>query len=135
MTARKERDGEPYRPPSRPRESLRPPGQCSTCGEPIRQAYSDQPLCIACHRRAKRTIHIPRSVRLAIYERDAWTCGICLEPVADGLPPHDPWQATLDHVVPRSAGGSDEADNLRLAHRWCNAVRSNRAGLTLAELQ
>ena len=30
---------------------------------------------------------------------------------------------TIEHVVPRSLGGTDDLDNLRLAHRFCNAVR------------
>jgi 5-methylcytosine-specific restriction endonuclease McrA len=33
---------------------------------------------------------------------------------------------SLDHVLPQSAGGSDEADNLALACRKCNERRGNR---------
>jgi hypothetical protein len=33
---------------------------------------------------------------------------------------------TLDHVLPQSAGGSDEVDNLALACRNCNERRGNR---------
>jgi 5-methylcytosine-specific restriction endonuclease McrA len=33
---------------------------------------------------------------------------------------------TIDHVLPQSAGGSDEADNLALACRNCNERRGNR---------
>ena len=39
------------------------------------------------------------------------------------------WQCvrfTIDHVLPQSAGGSDEADNLALACRNCNERRGNR---------
>lgn len=39
------------------------------------------------------------------------------------------WQfirLTIDHVVPSSAGGTDEFDNLALACRNCNERRSNR---------
>jgi 5-methylcytosine-specific restriction endonuclease McrA len=33
---------------------------------------------------------------------------------------------TIDHMVPQSAGGSDDADNLALACRNCNERRGNR---------
>lgn len=43
--------------------------------------------------------------------------------------PDERWQFirfTLDHVVPQSADGSDEPDNLALACRNCNERRGNR---------
>ena len=33
---------------------------------------------------------------------------------------------TIDHVLPQSAGGSDQLDNLALACRNCNERRGNR---------
>jgi HNH endonuclease len=66
------------------------------------------------------------AARLA--ERDGWWCWLCgeaVDPTATG-----PWQPTVDHLVPRSRGGSNDAVNLRLAHRRCN----NRRGSHLPEL-
>jgi 5-methylcytosine-specific restriction endonuclease McrA len=37
-----------------------------------------------------------------------------------------PWSATLDHLHPHSDGGADTADNLAVAHRWCNTIRGDR---------
>lgn len=34
--------------------------------------------------------------------------------------------ATVDHVIPRSLGGSDDLSNLRLAHWSCNRAKGNR---------
>lgn len=66
------------------------------------------------------------SERRAIYDRDDWLCQLCMEPVDRDLastnPFHD-WAPSLDHVIPQSKGGTHDASNLRLAHRWCNAVR------------
>jgi hypothetical protein len=60
--------------------------------------------------------------RAAIFERDAWMCGICGLPVA-------PEDASLDHIVPVSLGGPHTATNLRLAHTLCNSRRGDRPDL------
>lgn len=53
-----------------------------------------------------------------IYLRDNKTCWLCYCYV-------DEDSASLDHVLPRSMGGSNAQVNLRLAHKWCNSVRGN----------
>lgn len=65
--------------------------------------------------------------RYRIYARDGWVCQLCGDPVDRGLPYNDDWAASLDHIVPKSETlFPDHSDaNLRLAHRWCNAVRSD----------
>lgn len=75
-------------------------------------------------------------VRREIYERDDWVCQLCFEPVDGDLPWADQWAATLDHIIPRSkqAIPDDSPANLRLAHRWCNAVRGNESYYTAADL-
>lgn len=35
--------------------------------------------------------------------------------------------ATVDHLIPQSAGGDDHLDNLRIAHGTCNSIRGTRA--------
>jgi hypothetical protein len=45
--------------------------------------------------------------------RDGEDCCYCLAPLGDDI--------TLEHVVAQSRGGSDELDNLKLAHDRCNA--------------
>lgn len=32
-------------------------------------------------------------------------------------------RATFDHIVPKSKGGSDETENLQLAHAQCNKIK------------
>lgn len=73
--------------------------------------------------------------RRSIYVRDAWTCQICREPTSRRYSASDPWSPTLDHVVPRSRGGSDDPTNLRLSHLWCNSVRGDLSHYTDADLQ
>jgi 5-methylcytosine-specific restriction endonuclease McrA len=43
-----------------------------------------------------------------------------LDPCLDGTASR--WAPTVDHIVPRSAGGSDDPANLRAAHQRCNAA-------------
>ena len=65
-------------------------------------------------------------LRLSVYERDGWTCQLCSEPVDVGADPLSDWYPSLDHVVPRSRGGSDEFENLQCAHRICNSKKGAR---------
>lgn len=106
---------------------------CSDCGSPT-WAKGPTPRCKPCGLAIRRGIHITGPRRLAIYERDGWTCGFCLLPVDATLKGDDPFGPTLDHILPRSLGGSDDESNLRLCHRYCNTVRSNRAALTVDDL-
>ncbi len=54
-----------------------------------------------------------------VAERDGWRCHLCGKKVASG-------QESVDHLVPRSAGGLDRMDNVALAHRPCNTLRSDK---------
>ena len=81
-----------------------------------------------CREKATGKTHwISKAKRLAIYERDNYTCQICMKPV-DSVPyghmgVWSPTAPSLDHITPRSLGGSHSATNLRLAHTLCNSLR------------
>ena len=68
---------------------------------------------------------IAESLRRQIYERDGWTCQLCGGPLDVVAHPNSDWAPSLDHIVPKSAGGPDSVDNLRASHRWCNTVRGD----------
>jgi len=70
-------------------------------------------------RKARYGPSLARSQRLAIIQRDGLRCQLCGEAV-----PLD--DIHIDHIVPRSLGGSDEPVNLRVAHARCNIQRGNR---------
>lgn len=59
--------------------------------------------------------------RLAIYLRDEFTCAYCTRNL-HGVTSAD---VTLDHLVPRCAGGTNEAYNLVTACRRCNSSRKD----------
>ena len=61
-----------------------------------------------------------------VYERDGWVCQLCGKPVDRGLEWPDPFSASLDHVVPVSAGGEHSLLNCQLAHLRCNQAKGAR---------
>lgn len=63
--------------------------------------------------------------RIRVYERDKWICHICGGRVNRRASTYAKDGATLDHVIPVSRGGSHTYDNVKLAHRGCNASKGN----------
>ena len=66
--------------------------------------------------------------RLAIYVRDSFRCLYCGTDLRQAAPA----DVTLDHLLPRSAGGSNEATNLVTACRSCNSSRGAKPWLDYA---
>lgn len=64
--------------------------------------------------------------RSLIYERDGGICGLCHLPVDRSLKYPHPGSATVDHIIPITRGGKDEASNLQLAHASCNLRKQNK---------
>lgn len=63
---------------------------------------------------------IRQDLRLAIYLRDNHTCVFCLRT-------RDQCRMTLDHVVPRSQGGSNDSYNLVTACLDCNMAKGDKS--------
>lgn len=113
-------------------------GPCNECGTNFVGVGRGLRYCTTqCRRRAsdRRTtkrrgdFNITRRQRLAIYERDHWTCQLCHQPVDPDLPYEHPMSATLDHIECQAWTliPNHSADNLRLAHRLCNAHRGDES--------
>jgi hypothetical protein len=60
--------------------------------------------------------------RLAIYLRDSFRCVYCERDLRDA----DPRDIHLDHVIPKSDGGSNLETNLVTACRACNCSRQDK---------
>jgi 5-methylcytosine-specific restriction endonuclease McrA len=81
----------------------------------------------ACHGAFVQGLNAQRNKRVgfsahfreSIFIRDRWVCGICRKHVKR-------LDASIDHLVPVSRGGTNDAANLRLAHLRCNVRRHNR---------
>lgn len=65
---------------------------------------------------------ITRHKRLAIYIRDAFSCLYCGRDLRNAAPA----DITLDHLTPKSEGGSNHETNLATACRSCNSSRGAR---------
>lgn len=59
---------------------------------------------------------VAESVRQAVFDRDGRACKSCLS--TDDL--------SLDHIIPRSKGGSHDECNLQTLCRRCNSAKNNR---------
>lgn len=59
--------------------------------------------------------------RRAIYERDGWRCFWCGADLKEVVSRH----RGLDHIWPRSRGGTHHSDNLLTSCTPCNSRRSN----------
>lgn len=57
-----------------------------------------------------------RAIRRAVLIRDAYTCYVCLGRAN-----------TVDHIIPRIAGGTHQLDNLRACCARHNSEKGNRA--------
>lgn len=79
----------------------------------------------------KSAMHWQRQICAYLADRDGNKCGICCQMVdmhiSSGTRGSD-LGPSIDHVVPRSQGGSDDLANLRLTHWGCNRKRGNRGG-------
>lgn len=69
---------------------------------------------------------VERVIRQDIYARDGWRCHLCGKHVKKK-------EASLDHLVPLSKGGSHVPSNVALAHLRCNVRRG--AGYAHAQLR
>ena len=67
--------------------------------------------------RIPRDAHRRKITRRAVFARDAWTCQYC---------GHERGNLTVDHVIPRSKGGTSGWDNIVACCAPCNRRKGDR---------
>lgn len=77
------------------------------------------------NRRPRRssTNWLRRSTRFAIYARDGFRCVHCRAATPKA---YDGIGLTVDHIVPRNEGGTNEIGNLVTACKKCNSSRQDK---------
>lgn len=82
---------------------------------------------IANRRRAKRLSAPNEKIdRAVVFERDNYTCKICLDPIDMDLKWPHRFSPTLDHIIPINKGGAHLYENLQAAHFTCNVSKGDR---------
>jgi hypothetical protein len=67
-----------------------------------------------------------RKMRRVVVDEETH-CGFCNEPVDKSLTVPHPGAPAVDHIVPRTQGGTMDRSNLRLAHARCNSAGKAKA--------
>lgn len=102
---------------------------CAQCGEAIdfgevpgtgRARRSLAMVCFKCRARNVSPFWVK------IRRRDGDSCSLCGKLIDFDLRFPAPQSRSVDHIAPYSRGGTDELDNLQLAHLRCNIQKSNR---------
>lgn len=65
------------------------------------------------------------ALKARIYYRDSGLCQLCQGSIDTNIKYPDPMSLSLDHIIPRSQGGTDAATNLRATHLVCNVRRGD----------
>ena len=100
--------------------------QCSECGDDITGRSANAVVCGSRCRSARANRLGIQARRRAFFDAHHWECGICGEPIDPDVSGNDPDGVTVDHKLPRHAGGSDDPSNLQAAHRRCNEAKAGR---------
>lgn len=68
----------------------------------------------------------PAELRAMVRKRDGDNCSLCRTPINFSRAPGTEWGPSLEHVIPLAAGGTNDLDNLRLAHAYpCNKAKAD----------
>ncbi|UBQ02764.1 HNH endonuclease [Curtobacterium sp. TXMA1] len=79
--------------------------------------------------RAKKITSTAKETREYLARLFSATCHLCDQPIDMTLPVEHPGAPQIDHLTPKSAGGSYTWGNVALAHRTCNSSKNDlRAG-------
>jgi 5-methylcytosine-specific restriction endonuclease McrA len=77
-----------------------------------------------------RYLGVKLAVKKAVFERDNYTCQICgisrdgIAELLPGLETKITW--SIDHIIPRRCGGTDDMSNLQCVCYNCNNVKGDK---------
>lgn len=101
---------------------------CKCCNAEILTNNNKKKLCDRC--RTKLDKHHSHKSLQKLYKRDNGICYICGKEcdykdyiVKDNQIICGDYYPSIDHVIPIAQGGTDDWNNIRLAHRICNSLK------------
>lgn len=104
---------------------------CKYCGIEIINVRNNKTTCSQCYKKYNKK-HSTKSL-LKLYKRDNGICYICGDKcnyedyiVKDGTIICGDYYPSIEHVIPLCKGGTDNWDNIRLAHRKCNNLKGTK---------
>lgn len=109
---------------------------CAQCGTEVDMTYrnergrlvnSNLSYCRDCRKGVNLSCYVARLV-----ERDGIACSLCGDDIDMDLKYPDPMSRSVDHVLPRSHGGTEEMGNLSLAHFRCNNMKRAQVGFKMS---
>lgn len=109
--------------------------ECVTCGSAIdlsvesesgRRKYSSTSYCDACRAGVNLRSYVSKLEKLK-----GTNCNICSLPIDMALKYPDRMSRSVDHIIPRSLGGTEKLENLSLAHFSCNSKKQNKIDFKL----
>ena len=121
--AAKRRESREYRERRGAKEYL--PVQCGTWAGYHKHWRDGTDACEECMeamRHTTRNTHKTRRYWFKLWTTHGCLCALCLNRMSLESP-----GVHVDHVIPRSRGGSDDLPNLQAVHRRCNLVKRNHS--------
>lgn len=105
--------------------------KCKHCGKEIQSTHRNKTMCSQCYKKYNKK-HSTKSLQ-KLYKRDKGICYICNTKcdyedyiILNGTIICGDYYPSIEHVIPISKGGTDDWENIRLAHRKCNNLKGNR---------
>jgi len=105
-------------------------GSCRACGRAYNRAYDDKhPEKVRCRAREsqlRRDGFIPSdALKTQLFHEQGGVCALCCEPM-DEASVLDSLVLQVEHLTPVSRGGTNDEENLVLAHRSCNQEKKQK---------
>jgi len=119
------------------------PGRCIGCNSYFISKTKDKKYCSAscrewtrgCIKRDQQKDYVNQkgpSFKRRVYFASNGYCGICKELISLNEIYPSKQSFSIDHIQPRSLGGSHNFDNLQAAHLGCNVSKGNKVVKDLA---
>jgi 5-methylcytosine-specific restriction endonuclease McrA len=108
---------------------------CPDCRKDISEGKIDpDDVIVIFHTEINPRVQISKKIRMAVYERDNYTCVYCNRDLHEDYK-NKTGQLTLDHFVPYIGRGEDQIPNLYTCCKRCNVIKYSHIFHSLEEVK